>query len=163
MKMAKVVEQVRSKQKMSYKDALNAVRERENKLNDMNRMNLFNERNKQSKVPKYSPNVIMPIPRTSENKVSTQTPKMKDSSTQTENNNNQDSSLINISVMMVKLLKINSEIDLSKNPARGLEILINMLGLTVDDSQLANIIEREFNEDRDTDYSINSKKKNKKP
>ena len=85
---------------------------------------------------------------------------MKDSSTQTENNNNQDS-LINISVMMVKLLKINSEMDVSKNPAKALEILIKMLGLTVDDNQLENIIDREFNKDGDNEILSNSKKNTK--
>ena len=158
VKMAKVVEQVRNKQKMSYKDALKAVKEREVKSKEMNRMILHNEMNKRSQASNYSENLI--IPRVNDNKVSIQAKKMKDSSTQTENSANQDS-LINMSVMMVKLLKINSEMDISKNPARGFEILIKMLGLKVNDSQLANIVEREFNEDGDDECSNNSKKKTK--
>ena len=170
MKLAKVVEHVRSKQRLSYKDALQAVKQKEVEHSAINREPQYrpNERYNYNTVstPNYA--IKGKSTRPNANSVATSTAIMKDAECQTEqlSNINSQDTLIKMSVMMIKLLKINNEIDINKNPAKGLEILIKMLGITVKQDQLENIIDKEFNtHEDDTDCTYNATeepKQNKK-
>ena len=147
MKLAKTVEQVRSSQRMSYRDALNAIKKQNPSIVRHNQ----SSRNTNQVYDDHLKSEYYQNRRQSYNTIT-----VKDFGTQTDNQYNVDKAnekmLIQMTVLMIKVLKMNDEINITKNPKVCFEHLIKMIGINISDTQLEQINE-ELGELNETDNS----------
>ena len=145
---AKEIEHIRSHERLSYRDALRLVKERN--------IRLTNNAHNNAIITK----AIVP------NNTTKRFNNTRTVETQTENtqlNQNQNNILVQVSIMMLKMLKLSKESDFLEHPSTSIEIMLKMLGIQVTETEINKLLEPESFTDKNIDNEISeSSQKNKK-